>query len=174
MTLCVRSINHSNRLTHRVEYLLFHFKSWERKEDTLCHYFYSYRVSLLWESIDVSLTYIKYGKSYLFNACDALCILQNVTCKHHPQTVYERFCLPRIWSLRCDYVNGSLSKNPCMYISQISYALNGTSCILNTKNDNYWFHQNYVCLLINETDWVVSLHNIFCQFFKLPSRFSLM
>ena len=30
---------------------------------------------------------------------------------HRPQKVYERFCLPRIWPLRCDYFNKSLSEN---------------------------------------------------------------
>ena len=33
---------------------------------------------------------------------------------HRPQKVYERFCLPRIRPLRCDYFNKSLSENPCM------------------------------------------------------------
>ena len=33
---------------------------------------------------------------------------------HRPKKVYERFCLPRIRPLRCDFFNKSLSENPCM------------------------------------------------------------
>ena len=39
------------------------------------------------------------------------------------------------------------------------------------ENDRDWAHQNYVCLLVKETDWVVSLHNIFCRFFNFPPDF---
>ena len=33
---------------------------------------------------------------------------------HRPQKVYERFRLPPVRPLRCDYFNKSLSENPCM------------------------------------------------------------
>ena len=39
------------------------------------------------------------------------------------------------------------------------------------ENDHGWVHQNYVCLLIKETDWVVSLHNIFTRFRNFPPDF---
>ena len=44
-----------------------------------------------------------------------------ITLVHHPQKVYERFWLPRIRPLRCDYFNKSQSENPCIKISQLSF-----------------------------------------------------
>ena len=32
------------------------------------------------------------------------------------------------------------------------------------ENNNAWVHRDYVCLLVKEVDWVVSVHNIFCRF----------
>ena len=39
------------------------------------------------------------------------------------------------------------------------------------ENDNNWVHRNYVCLLVKQTDWMASLHNIFCHFFHFPPDF---
>ena len=50
-------------------------------------------------------------------------------------------------------------------ISQMMFVLEGMSCIVNATNDNDWVHRNYVCLLVKETDWIVSLHSIFFRFF---------
>ena len=47
----------------------------------------------------------------------------------------------------------------------------GISCIVNGRKYNNWVHGNYVCLLFKWTDWVVSLHNIFCRFFNVPPDF---
>ena len=33
-----------------------------------------------------------------------------------------------------------------------------------SENEHGWVHQNYVCLLVKETDRFVSLHNIFAVF----------
>ena len=38
-------------------------------------------------------------------------------------------------------------------------------------NDDEWVHRNYVCLLVKETDWALSLHNIFCRFLNFPPDF---
>ena len=46
-----------------------------------------------------------------------------ITLVHHPQKVYERFWLPRIRPLRCDYFNKSQSENPCIKISQLRFVL---------------------------------------------------
>ena len=40
-----------------------------------------------------------------------------------------------------------------------------------TENNNNWVYQNYVCLLVKLTDWVVSLHNIFGHFLNFPPDF---
>ena len=43
--------------------------------------------------------------------------------------------------------------------------------LLLPENDHDWVHQNYVCLIVEETDWAVSLHNIFCRFLNIPPDF---
>ena len=35
------------------------------------------------------------------------------------------------------------------------------------ENDNNWVDRNYACLLVKLTDWVVSLDDIFYQFFSI-------
>ena len=42
------------------------------------------------------------------------------------------------------------------------------------ESDHDWVHQNYVYLLVKETDWVVSIHNIFCRFGNFPPDFKLL
>ena len=44
----------------------------------------------------------------------------------------------------------------------------GISVLLMTENDHDWVNRNYVCLLVKETNWVVSLHNIICRFLHFP------
>ena len=36
--------------------------------------------------------------------------------------------------------------------------------LLMPEIDHNWADQNYVCLRVTETDWVASLHDIFCVF----------
>ena len=43
--------------------------------------------------------------------------------------------------------------------------------LLMAENDNRWVQRNYVCLLGEYTDWVESLHNIFCHFINFPPDF---
>ena len=43
--------------------------------------------------------------------------------------------------------------------------------LLTPENDHDWLVQNYVCLPVKETDWVVSFHNIFCCFLNFPPDF---
>ena len=49
-----------------------------------------------------------------FVACWVVRSRPSLVSIHRPQKVYERFCLPRIRPLRCDYFNKSLSENPYM------------------------------------------------------------
>ena len=95
---------------------------------------------------------------------------------HRSQKVYERFCLPRIRPLRCDHSNGPLSKSlvceVCVCVSEwVSVCVcvgggggGGGPVLSMLENNNAWVHRDYVCLLVKEADWVVSVHNIFCRF----------
>ena len=45
------------------------------------------------------------------------------------------------------------------------------ACPVLLRPENDWVHQNYVCMLVKETDWVISLQNIFCRFLNFPPDF---
>ena len=88
---------------------------------------------------------------------------------HCPQKVYEQYGL-QIRHLRCEYFN----HYEILLYKSAKWVLFERSCtaLLIPENDYYWVHRDYVCLVVKDTDWVVSRHSKSCGFLIAFQRFT--